>query len=197
MRNLIFITLIIICGCSTRQAKEEKTFDTLAADTVNEQEIVFGGPCKYTRGQVPKSKFPLDVTDKIVLVSYQSRVVTMEKGNDLIAGGTFKVDNIKQRVTLNKNQADSLLSILYNFNSFPAGVDTSMVQADCYNPRHSIVFYKRNEAIAFLEICFECGGTVQTKGVDFGEFCPEKRCMLQNFFKANKAGFGIIDEMCE
>jgi len=36
-----------------------------------------------------------------------------------------------------------------------------------------------------------------TKGVDFGQFCDEKWCTLQKFFKANGADYGILDKICE
>lgn len=178
-------------SCSTKDAQKDSASAITDSTTIE----VYSGPCKFEKGRIPKDKFPVSSTDKIELVSYSSRPNSYTD-TSLIVDGKFKVEYIKQRVTLDKAQTDSLLSILYNVKPFPIGIDTTGL-ADCYNPRHSILFNKGNKTIAFLEVCFECGGTRQSKGVDFGQFCSEKMCMLQRFFKANKADFGIIDEICE
>jgi hypothetical protein len=193
MRNLLLTALVMIIGCSTDNSKHTISDQETLAPTTQEK-VIYNGPCKFMNDQIPLDKFPINTMDNIELVSYNTR--TSYSNADLVVNGQFKVDNIKQRVILNDTQADSLLSILYNINPSPVGIDTTG-QVDCYNPSHSIVFYNQAKAIAFFEICFECGGTRQSKGVDFGKFCQEKQCILQRFFKANKVDFGIIDEMCE
>jgi hypothetical protein len=194
MRTLIAIFFLFIFSCSTK----DKTTTQISADTLEVEstieEEVFNGPCVFQRTGQMQSKFPFDKSDKVELVSYECRKVSDDNDN-LIRNEKFTVDNIKQRVSLGQSQRDSVFSILYNLRPSPAGLDT--LQADCYNPRHSIVFYQNTKAIAFFEICFECGGTRQSPGVDFGQFCPEKMCLLQKFFKANGASLGIIDELCE
>lgn len=193
MKYLVLGILIIVSSCSTKNVKEAELSDSITTESKAIE--VFNGPCKFESGRIPEDKFPVSEMDKIELVSYSPRLNSYSD-LDLIIDDKFKLSYIKQRIALGKPQADSLLSILYNIKPSPIGTDTTGV-ADCYNPRHSILFYKGSKAIAFFEVCFECGGTRQSKGVDFGLFCPEKLCMLQRFFKANKADFGIIDEMCE
>jgi hypothetical protein len=193
MRNLIVLVLLIGVGCSKKDNSKEVSLEN-ATDSTSEEEMVFNGPCIFEKSQRPQDTFPFNKSDKIQLVSYHTRRDSYSD-RDLINNGKFSVDNIQQEMTLNSDQRDSLFSILYNFKPVPAGLDT--LQADCYNPRHAIVFYDKKEAIAFFEICFECGGSKQSLGVDFGQFCPEKQCMLQKFFKANKTDFGLIDEICE
>jgi hypothetical protein len=193
MRKLQLFVFLIVLSCSGREDSKARSSDNSIGST-SEEEMVFNGPCVFEKKQQQNNTFPFNKSDKIKLVSYYTRRDSYSD-IDLINKGKFLVDDIQQQVTLNNDQRDSLFSILYNFKSVPVGLDT--LQADCYNPRHAIVFYEGEAAIAFFEICFECGGTKQSKMVDFGQFCPEKQCMLQNFFKANKADFGLIEEMCE
>lgn len=193
MKNLVIATLLIAFGCSGGDKSKEPSSDQNLIDSTSE-ELVFNGPCVFEKRAKQQSPFPFNNSDKIELVAYEPRRDAYSN-RDLIDKGVFSVNDIRQRVTLNNTQRDSLFSILYNFKPVPVGLDT--MQADCYNPKHSIVFYEKSAAIAFFEICFECGGSKQSLGVDFGQFCPEKMCMLQNFFKSNKVGVGIIDELCQ
>jgi hypothetical protein len=195
MRNLVTILCLTILSCSTKdKAATQISADTTEIDLTTQDETVFNGPCVFEKTGEINNTFPFNASDKVELVSYECRRDSYSNDN-LIFNEQFSVVNIKQRVSLGKSQQDSVFSILYNYKPLPVGLDT--LQADCYNPRHSIVFYEKSKAIAFFEICFECGGTRQSKGVDFGQFCPEKMCMLQTFFKTNGADFGVIDEMCE
>lgn len=194
MRTLTTILFLTMLSCSPKdKAETDGSADTIQIESTTD-ETVFNGPCVFERNEEMKLTFPFSTSDKVELVSYECRKDSYSNDN-LISGDKFTVDNIKQRVTLDRSKRDSVYSILYNFRPSPVGQDT--LQADCYNPRHSIVFYEKSKAVAFFEICFECGGTRQSPNVDFGQFCPEKMCILQNFFKTNGADFGIIDEMCE
>jgi hypothetical protein len=191
MRFLAGVFLIVMLACSGKEKPAETSVENTSPFV---EEVVSSATCVYVNEKSQRQTFPFSKADKIELVSYDLRQDSY--GNrDLVSDGTFSVDSIRQRVVLDGNQRDSLFSILYNFKAVPAGIESS--QADCYNPRHSIVFYQKNKAMAFLEICFECGGTKQTAGVDFGPFCPEKLCMLQRFFKASKADVGIDDKLCD
>jgi hypothetical protein len=193
MRNLILLIFLIGLGCS-KTGKSKDVLADIGIDSTAEEEMVYNGPCVFEKSQKLQDIYPFNKSDKIQLVSYDTRRDSYGE-RDLIDNGKFSVKDIQQEVTLNSEQCDSLFSILYNFRSVPSGADT--LQADCYQPRHSIVFYEKKEAIAFFEVCFACGGSKQSLGVDFGQFCPEKQCMLQKFFKENKADFGLIDEICE
>jgi hypothetical protein len=194
MRYIGIIFFVIALSCTSKDNSKEKQINESGIDpTADEDEVVFNGPCVYRKIDF-SNIFPTTGVDQVDLVAYCCRSDSYSN-RDLINNGRFAVDDIEQRITLNKVQKDSLYSILYNFKPSPVGFDT--LHADCYNPRHSIVFYEKNNAKAYLEVCFECGGTKQSANVDFGLFCPEKMCMLQKFFKANKVDFGIIDELCE
>lgn len=193
MRFLIVTLIFAIAGCSTKN-KTKKQVNTLGIDPTSDEGMIFAGSCVFEITQKQENTYPFDKSDKIEIVSYNTRR-DIFSSRDLIDNGKFAVDDIQQRMTLGKNQRDSIFSILFNLRPSPTGIDT--LQADCYYPRHSIVFYEKTRAIAFFEVCLECGGTRQSSGVYFGQMCPEKLCILQKFFKSNGADFGIIAELCE
>jgi hypothetical protein len=195
MRTLITIIFLSMLGCSSKDKTDAQvSADTIQSESENEEDAVFNGPCVFERVGELANTFPFNRCDRVELVSYECRKDSYSNDN-LIRNDKFMVADIAQRVSLGQSQRDSIFSILNNYRPSPVGLDT--LEADCYNPRHSIVFYEKTKAIAFFEICFECGGTRQSPGADFGHFCPEKACMLQNFFKSNGADLGIIDELCE
>ena len=55
--------------------------------------------------------------------------------------------------------------------------------ADCYNPRHLILFYKQNKIVDFYEFCAECGGSRQSKNIIFPELCTGKGDRIIEIFK--------------
>jgi len=138
--------------------------------------------------------YPFDQADKIEIVSYPVR--SDAYSNDkLIVDSSFVVKGIKDRIVLTTQQSDSLFSILFDYKTKREG--SVVPDADCYNPRHSIIFYHRTKPIAFLEVCLECGGTRHSKDTNFGVFCDDKMCMLQKFFKSIGVKNGITDELCQ
>jgi hypothetical protein len=182
MRFLI-LGILILCSCSRTKETSNKAIEQNETREQAELEYDEGETgCVYRiTERKPVDVFPFNKSDKIEFVSYELR---RDSNDELIRDGKFTVQNIKQRVELMRSQRDSLFSLLYNFKKIRQGdVDLG---ADCYN----------GQAIAFLEICFECNGIRMTKDLDFGEFCDEKWCKLQTLFKVNKADYGLIDEMC-
>jgi hypothetical protein len=198
MRYSILILLILIQIACRQKDKPTETnqfgepnYDSLA---IEDNEYYAGQACVYEKSdRLTSNTFPFNKSDKIELVAYDRR--DSYSNDELIRDGKFIVPDILQRQSLSKHQIDSLLSILHNFSR--AVSENDEFEADCYDPHHSIVFYQKGQAIAFYEICFSCGGTRQTKDVDFGLFCSEKLCFLQHFFKYCKVDLGIVDEMCE
>lgn len=129
-------------------------------------------------------------SDKIVLVSYPVRTNALQE-LDLIINNRFRVDNVLEEIVLSRSQKDSLHSILFNYTSeIPANA------MDCYNPRHSIVFYENDVPKAFLEVCFECQKMVSTPGMDFGVICEDKMCILEGFFKNAGVKSGLYTSGC-
>ncbi|NOT52200.1 MAG: hypothetical protein HOP10_13080 [Chitinophagaceae bacterium] len=176
MNKIIFsIFLVISCiFCQCKSAEDDRPI------------------CIYKKsGKTIEQQFPFNQSDRIEIVSYDSRNDTV--GN-LILDGRFIVNDIYDLVVLNKPQTDSLFSLLYDYernkNAGPVRY------ADCYNPRHSVVFYKAGKAIAFWEICLECGGQRQTANTEFDKFCHENTCRIQELFINAGIKDGIIPEQC-
>jgi hypothetical protein len=171
-----FISLLLFCMLISCKSKKE------------DQRI-----CIYQKtDKTPANTYPFNAADRIEIVSYDSRNDTAD---NLIRDGRFTVNDIHELIVLNKPQTDSLFSLLYDYernkNAEPVRY------ADCYNPKHSVVFYKEGKAIAFWEICLECGGQRQSANTGFENFCHENSCEVQHFFV--KAGIknGIIHEQCQ
>jgi hypothetical protein len=184
-------------NCGPRETADMDTFNQSEVDPLEagERDYIAGQACVYqTSNRQPKSTFPFDKSDKIELVSYDHRLDSYSN-DELIKDGKFTVKNILQRETIRGSQRDSLFAILYNYKRIVDENDN--FGSDCYDPHNSVLFYEKGKVIAFYEVCFFCRDTRQTKGVDFGQFCEEKNCMLQSFFKANKVDKGTYDEMCE
>jgi hypothetical protein len=197
IRHIIFLCLItLLFGCDNSSNKS-----TIENKTVKPSVDSFDGgetSCVYAKTTKKLSEtFPFNVADKIEVVSYTCRTCAKDyhDSDSLIVDNKFIVKNTQDKVTLTKSQIDSLFSILYNYKMKRKG--NFVYEAACYMPRHSIVFYKNQKPISFLEICFECFNYRQTKNVDFGEFCDAKYCDLYKFFKSIGIKNGLIDEYCE
>lgn len=89
--------------------------------------------------------------DKIELLYYpNSKRAMFTMGCDtLLKNGVFQVDSLQERVILDKEQEESLNRIV----SQNSGGNNP---ADCYMPKHAILFYRNNRVDSFIEICFEC-----------------------------------------
>jgi len=200
MKYIPFAFLFLFIACRQKENTAAPAIvqsEQAYADSVMKVDEVYfeGQACMYQKSDKQISTtYPFDKSDKIELVSYEDRKDN-HSNDDLIKDGKFVVPNILERKTLGRIQKDSLFAIFFNHKKMIKNSDE--VRADCYDPHHSILFYEKGQLIAFYQICFMCGGTKQTKGIDFGEFCNEKLCMLQKFFKWNEVNEKIIDEMCD
>jgi len=57
----------------------------------------------------------------------------------------------KQGEKLTEKQIEYLDKALYGDYGLPDGS-----YADCYNPRHGVVFYSKGKPVAYVSICFDC-----------------------------------------
>ena len=100
-------------------------------------------------------------------------------------GEALRVHGVKvisDRVALNKNQIDTVFSILYDYRFTTDS--TLQESAACYNPRHAILFYKNDKLIEYLEICFECQRIEHIdKKTKLEVMCFDKWCFLSEYFK--------------
>ena len=82
----------------------------------------------------------------------------------------MKEDYIGKRTNLKKSDYDKLFGVSDNLAS-----ESIIVVADCYMPRHGLMFYDSELKLkGFLEICFECNrieiiGEIPLGLISFGE----------------------------
>jgi hypothetical protein len=129
-----------------------------------------------------KSSEFLKKYDKIRLISYNThRDVYSSNYEPKIENDTVKIPNIKfiDNVILDKYFAEKITEVLFS-------EENECVLADCYNPRHIILFYKQNKLVDFYEFCAECGGSRQSKNINFPELCTDKGDKIIEIFKEMK-----------
>jgi hypothetical protein len=185
---LILLVLVVAVACKRNEPVENSPPEVDQEEmAVEENDEETGMECLYEK-LAPEltANTPFAVSNKVEIVSYEIRQYH-ELKDSLIRDGKFVVQGIKQRITLKKADQDSLFSILYDYGRIE---ESEWYGADCYDPHHSVIFYQNNQAIAFLEICFSCEDTRQSKGFNFGTYCSEKWGMLQKFFISKGADYG-------
>lgn len=85
--------------------------------------------------------------DKIRLISYNThRDVYSSKYELKIENDTIKIPEIKfvDNVILEKQFSEKIFEVLLS-------TEDECLLADCYNPRHLILFYKQNKIVDFYE----------------------------------------------
>jgi len=120
--------------------------------------------------------------DKIRLISYNThRDVYSTKYELSIENDTVQIPNIKiiDNIVLDKYFSEKIAEVLLS-------TEDECLMDDCYNPRHIILFYKQNKIIDYYEFCAECGGSVQSKNINFPELCADKGDRIIEIFKEMK-----------
>ena len=109
-----------------------------------------------------------DKYDKIRLVSYSEHRKEAEKTDIIkLVNDSIEIPKVQiiDNVVLDNLFSDKILKILsskdYNDCSY----------ADCYQPRHILLFYKNNSIVDFYEFCASCGGSRQSKGIKVSDIC--------------------------
>ena len=141
--------------------------------------LIFSISCNKKEDK--NSKF-LKKYDKIRLISYNTHRDTYRTSYELkIENNTIKIPDVKfiDNIILDKYFAEKITDVLFL-------EENECVLADCYNPRHLILFYKQNKLIDFYEFCAECGGSRQSKNISFPELCSDKGDKIIAIFKEMK-----------
>ena len=150
--------------------------------------IVFIGKYQYDQNQKVDDFF--SKVNKVEIVSYPSRTNWEEsdrlKTSELhliLEKSSFKEKYIKDRILLSEEQENKLIDVFRNIN---LGIAT---QAACYEPRHLIVcFDKENKVYGYFELCIECGTYDSSKNMEgILNFSMEKGAEFEMLFKE----FGI------
>ncbi len=150
--------------------------------------IVLIGKYQYDQNQKVDDFF--SKVNKVEIVSYPSR--TNWEENDrlktselhlILEKSSFKEKYIKDRILLSEEQKNKLIDVFKNIN---LGIAT---QAACYEPRHLIVcFDKENKVYGYFELCIECGTYDSSKNMEgILNFSMEKGAEFEMLFKE----FGI------
>lgn len=148
----------------------------------------------YKSNRKLSETFPFSEADKIVVHSYEARLYG-HITDKLISNGKFTLKDFKETITLDPTQKDSLFALFYDYKTRYDECG-AMIVAACYVPRHSIVFYKGKKAIAFLELCLECGHA-NTNDTNFGDFCYGKMDLFEKYFKSIGIKEGLPNEMLQ
>lgn len=124
----------------------------------------------------------LEKYDEIRLISYNTHRDVYNSDYELIIeNDSVKIPNIKpvDNIILNKYYSEKIIEVLITD-------EKKCVLADCYNPRHLILFYKQNKIVDFYEFCTECGGSRQSKNIKFPDICRDKGFKIITIFKEMK-----------
>lgn len=116
--------------------------------------------------------------DSIRLISYDKARI----GDALqIKKGTIRISNIKfiDDLILDGKYSKQILSVITSKS------DVCSV-ADCYNPRHILLFYKKNKVAGFYEFCVECGNSSKSDNLKLQSICTEQGDTLIEIFKEMK-----------
>ena len=132
--------------------------------------------------EVRSNKF-LKEFDKIRLVSYHTKRDVYNSNYELkIKNDTIEIPNVNfiDNVVLKKKESDKIFKILLS----PPEIGTL---ADCYNPRHILLFYKKNKMVEYFEFCAECGGSqTSSKKININSIFSEQGKELIKIFKEMK-----------
>jgi len=171
---IIFFLTIVGCVDEKESSKEKSEKPKETEEILNEEEESVFSKVKY---QV-KSVYPFNEADAMEIYAYENFEIGSVSN---IIEGKFFVPNQKELIKLNSNQIDKLEEILFGY------VGGSFTESACYEPRHTMVFYKNGTPFTFLEICFECQGSqvYDSKNSKFDvDISDEKWTMLKDFFKS-------------
>ena len=126
-----------------------------------------------------KTEIFLDQYDKIKLISYNKHRDVYSTNNKIkVVNNTIKIPNIQyiDNLVLDKKNSKKIFNILLSEQK-------ECSRADCYNPRHILLFYQKNIIVGFYEFCAECGGSEQSKNINIPPICSEQGNELIKVFK--------------
>lgn len=121
--------------------------------------------------------------DKVRLLSYSEHRKEFEKSDIIkLINDSINIPKVEiiDNVVLNNIERDKILKVLSSKDI------ENCSYADCYQPRHILLFYKKNKIIDFYEFCCACGGSRQSRGVKIPDICTQQGDELINIFKEMK-----------
>ncbi|KFF13810.1 hypothetical protein [Flavobacterium hydatis] len=167
MKKIIFFITTILVLISCKKEKTETPIDMTGEKVV-----------KSVNNVIKKRDLPLKNFSKIEIVSYYNRMVwdtTTVNGkhsfNKILVDNyklTFDSTMIQERVILNKIQEKELLNLIISDTC-----NTGETPADCYKPRHMILFRdSKNRIVGYNEFCISCAYGRNSSNLDgFQKYC--------------------------
>ena len=124
--------------------------------------------------------FPFSEVTRIEAVSFQYKmdVEAWYEDDSIPSFGYIIPKNIDTRVTLTQKQARQLFTILYEYEDGEVMNEAMM----CYNPHHSIFFYKGDSIIAYFEVCISCHQERSSRNLHPYSYCNDVWYILGDYF---------------
>jgi len=181
MKYLIIILSVLFLSCTSKV--ENKAIAETEATGVKPTPVM-------------EQIFPFSEADKIEVISYPVRHKWDTIRNDghhqelnyLVKDQKLMVDEayIKEKRVLTEDAKKLLFEFLFE--------DRGNNQSDvaCFNPRHSILFYREDKIIAFMEVCLECGNADSDFKYKYENLNYETIGELESIF--NEAGIKYYGE---
>ncbi|MCO6163922.1 hypothetical protein [Flavobacterium sp. NRK F7] len=144
---LILISNIMLFACESKRKKESNVGIIKKYDFSNSLD------------------FKYETINEVILYSFlnKSSIKTLPYRKDVNYNSDVQLSNdfIKERILLDEKQKQELFHLITK-DSCPK----EQHLADCYNPRHEVVFKnKSNEIMGSIEICFECNDFRHSKSL--------------------------------
>jgi hypothetical protein len=121
-----------------------------------------------------KDTFPFSKADNVELIFYKGPQMGGFNLNEL-----YKIP-FSAKVNLNEIEKEEVFKIFYNENCI---IHTS---AECYEPRHALVFKNNNDTLGIIEVCLECSQIRVSEGIEQMKMCEGMVLKLDKFFKSKQ-----------
>lgn len=132
------------------QIENTKDLETFIADLGKVELVYLEGNCEPIKSATPIENISNETCIRRSIIKSYDRI------NKFV---TWDSTFFSKRCELNSEELNNLTDILYGIKFQQEEIIGGIDKAGCYSPRNGIVFYNtKNEAIGFLEICFECHG---------------------------------------
>ncbi len=141
--------IIFISSCQTQNKQDKK--QNINSDDV---EMIEVNNIETTKEEKSIDKNYFKKFDKVELTYYPHSVRShgiMPACGELIKNGIFEVDSLQKKTTLTKIQIQKFEQLV-----FTEATQKEWQPSDCFKPRHSLIFYEKEQATHIIEICFDC-----------------------------------------
>lgn len=127
----------------------------------------------------------IDLADRIEVISYKSvHECDSTKDDESVKLEHAEPKCIEEKIVLSKEEFIDIKKVLFEHAILKGSCEVN----DCYEPRHSVLFYKDNKRIAYVDICFVCA---QSRGERIGCLTFKRSKEIQTYFKSLGIKYGL------